>query len=60
MNGGARGFSTDTVKDVLEGLLRGGSVAAPGFANPEGIIVFHVAANSVFKVTEDDQAKGQE
>lgn len=34
--------------------------AAPGFDDPEGIIVFHTAANSMFKVTvkDDEKAKG--
>jgi hypothetical protein len=38
-----------------------GSAAAPGFANPEGIIVYHTHANTMFKMTfENDEAgKGQ-
>jgi hypothetical protein len=35
-----------------------GSVAAPGFRNPEGIIVYHVAAGIGFKKTFDDTPKG--
>ena len=27
------------------------SLAAPGFMRPEGIVVFHVAANTAFKQT---------
>lgn len=34
-------------------LRKEGSVAAPGFMNPEGVIVFHVAANIGFKKTLD-------
>lgn len=38
-----------------------GSYAAPGFMDPEGIVVFHTAANTGFKVTckNDDKPKGQ-
>lgn len=37
-----------------------GSVAAPGFMKPEGIVVYHVAAGVGFKKTleKDDQPKG--
>lgn len=38
-----------------------GSKAAPGFMDPEGIIVFHEAARQMFKVTlkDDEKPKGQ-
>ncbi len=53
-------FSSECVDAALEGLRAGGSVAAPGFMRPEGIIVFHVAARSMFKVTldKDELRKG--
>lgn len=38
---------------VLNDLKRNGSVAAPGFMNPEGIIVFHAASGTPFKMTLD-------
>lgn len=38
-------------------LITAGSYAAPGFMNPEGVVVFHTAANSYFKVTLDNDAK---
>lgn len=40
-------------------LANDGSVAAPGYMNPEGIVVFHTAANAGFKKTlsKDDQPK---
>lgn len=43
--------------DGALGLLRAyGSVAAPGFMNPEGIVVYHTAARQVFKVLlENDE-----
>lgn len=37
--------------DALGALANGGSAAAPGFTNPEGIVVFHTAANLCFKKT---------
>jgi hypothetical protein len=38
-----------------------GSVAAKGFMNPEGVIVYHVAANTSFKKTieKDSEPKGK-
>lgn len=37
-----------------------GSVAAPGFMDPEGIVVYHVAAKQLFKKTikDDEKPKG--
>lgn len=38
--------------EYAQGFLRTqGSVAAPGFNRPEGIVVYHTAANQMFKVT---------
>lgn len=57
----ARGNLLDIdIRGVLEGLRTGGSVAAPGFSNPEGIVVFHEPSRSLFKMTLDknDAAKG--
>ncbi|GAB3863274.1 hypothetical protein GCM10028801_30510 [Nocardioides maradonensis] len=36
---------------VLMGLEKSGSVAAPGFMDPEGVVIFHSAAQQMFKVT---------
>jgi len=47
---------------VLDALLRlrSGSVAAPGFMDPEGVIIYHTAANQMFKKTlGDDDGKGE-
>ena len=42
---------------TLDRLANVGSLAAPGFMNPEGIIIFHQAAQQMFKVTiEGDEA----
>lgn len=51
------------VAGVLEGLAdqlrQGGSVAAPGFMDPEGVVVWHEAARVLFKYTLDgDGHKG--
>ncbi len=54
-------FSSDIVDSVLEDLRVNGSKAAPGFMKPEGIIVYHAAARSMFKVTleKDEEPKGK-
>ncbi len=46
-------FNTDAVERAVEALRSGGSVAAPGFMKPEGVIVFVAAARSFFKVTRE-------
>jgi len=53
-------FSESGIALSLDTLRRGGSVAAPGFMRPEGIIVFHTAAQKPFKILleNDDKAKG--
>src|SRR5579864_567684 len=52
-------FSSEVVDAALADLRTNGSKAAPGFMNPEGIIVYHAAARSMFKVTleKDEQPK---
>jgi hypothetical protein len=50
-------FNTDLCKASVAELRFSGSRAAPGFMKPEGIVVFHTAANSGFKVTlENDES----
>lgn len=46
---------------IIDILAEGGSSAAPGFMNPEGIIVFHKAGGHLFKATveKDDEWKGK-
>ena len=45
---------------ALDKLRREGSVAAPGFMQPEGIVVFHEASGQLFKATlsGDEKPKG--
>ena len=55
-------FDTNAVIGALSMLKANGSVAAPGFMRPEGVIVFHVAAGVGFKKTlekdEEPKSKG--
>lgn len=44
-------FDTQKINDVLDDLKTTGSHASPGFMNPEGIVVFHIAGNVGFKKT---------
>lgn len=50
-------FSLDAIRGCLELLRTSGSVAVPGFANPEGIVTFHTAAGKLFKTTLDHDEK---
>lgn len=52
-------FNTVPVIHQLEKLRCHGSVAAPGFMNPEGVVVFHTAGNFGFKktLTKDEAPK---
>ncbi len=54
-------FSTEIVEASLKGLELHGSQAAPGFTNPEGIVVWHEASRSMFKQTinKDEEPKGK-
>ncbi len=54
-------FSTAAVEDCIARLREFGSVAAPGFMKPEGIIVWHIAAQTRFKVTleKDEEPKSR-
>ena len=54
-------FDTAAVDACIERLRMTGSVAAPGFSRPEGVVVFHTAGNVGFKKTveRDDVPKGQ-
>jgi hypothetical protein len=47
------------INQALKNLQNEGSVAAPGFMNPEGIVVFHIAGNFGFKKTleKDEEPK---
>jgi len=53
-------FTTDVVNEAVEFLRKTGSVAAPGYMNAEGVVVYHVHGNLFFKVTlmNDEKPKG--
>lgn len=50
-------FDTARIEFVATQLRDGGSVAAPGFAEPEGVVVFHVHSGQSFKFTLDNNDK---
>lgn len=50
-------FSTEKVDEIMAELAIKGSVAAPGFMKPEGVVVFHTQGNFMLKKTfKGDQA----
>ncbi len=52
-------FTTSVVDEQLERLRSGGSVAAPGFMDPEGVVIYVSAARKLFKKTlKGDEHKG--
>ena len=55
-------FNTGIANDTIDDLKLGGSIAAIGYNNPEGIVVYHKAAAAGFKMTikDDDKPKGKE
>lgn len=54
-------FGEKAVENMMARLKHEGSVAAPGFMNPEGIVIFHTATSTMFKKTldNDEQPKGR-
>lgn len=54
-------ISEEAIENSLRGLKNLGSEASPGFFNPEGIIIYHTAANCYFKKTlcKDEEPKGK-
>ena len=52
-------FLTELLPIILKGLRDYGSQAAPGFMQPEGVVIFHTAGNCIFKKTleKDGQPK---
>lgn len=53
-------FSTAVIDEVLGALEVIGSRAAPGFMDPEGIVIFHIQGGVLFKKTikDDEVPKG--
>lgn len=50
-------FSEFAYEQALAELQLFGSQAAPGFMNPEGVVIYHTAARQLFKKTFDDNHK---
>lgn len=53
-------FSDLAISDTLQTLITKGSQAAPGFMKPEGVVIYHTAAKTLFKVAieKDEEPKG--
>ena len=54
-------FNTQQILETMSILAINGSAAAPGFMKPEGIVIYHTAANIMFKKTfeKDEKGKGE-
>lgn len=50
-------FSDVAVDEALAKLKLYGSIAAPGFMNPEGIVIYLMASRQLYKVTLDNDAQ---
>lgn len=53
-------FDTNKILEVMASLKTLGSQAAPGYMNPEGVVIYHTHAGTSFKKTfeKDDSGKG--
>jgi hypothetical protein len=53
-------FSLDVIEVLLVVLKEHGSVAVPGYLNPEGVVIYHEASKALFKKTihGDESPKG--
>lgn len=54
-------FTTTAVDAAIQALKDAGSMASPGFMKPEGVVIWHVAAQIYFKKTieKDEEWKGK-
>ena len=54
-------FSTEAVMTTIATLRNTGSIAAPGFMHPEGVVCYHKASKTLYKVTleKDMEWKGK-
>ena len=59
MLGGGHSFDSRHVDEILDRLRMHGSFAAPGFMQPEGVVIWHAASRVLYKKTlEGDAHKG--
>ena len=47
------------VAELMDSLKASGSIAAPGFTKPEGIVIFHTANGALFKKTFEKDTEGK-
>lgn len=47
------------IEEVMEELWSKGSVAVPGYMNPEGIVLFHSASKTLYKKTFEHDGQGK-
>jgi len=52
-------FQTEGINYAMTLLEQRGSVAAPGFRQPEGIVIYHHATKTLFKKTLEKDAEGK-
>lgn len=52
-------FSTEEVDKALAELKVTGSIAAKGYNNPEGVVVFHTQNSALYKVTYEYDVQGK-
>lgn len=52
-------FDTDVIAHEMLYLAEHGSFAAPGFMNPEGVVVYHTASRTMFKKTFENDEGGK-
>jgi len=52
-------FDTNEINDAMNFLLNTGSLASPGFMNPEGVMIYMSSCSHYFKVPFDKNHKGQ-
>lgn len=50
-------FDINVVDELMQRLLIHGSIAAPGFENPEGIVIYHTASKQLYKYTLEGDMK---
>ena len=53
-------FQTEYIEGQLLLLKTNGSQASPGFMNPEGIVIYHIAGGYYFKKTILNDEKGKD
>jgi len=52
-------FEMEVIHHLLRKLEEDGSVAVPGWMEPEGLIIYHTAAKQLFKYTLKNDAEGK-